>query len=274
MVLEPGSIRSKSRQGIEEPSLPQPDEALYNLSSRSFAGREIDSSTPASSASSADGCSGWGQPPRRSDPQRHRRSGCAPSTARKLSDAKSCSRGPTSGRSEMALSPPDALTRQAIPRPTMPNYGRGGSRMAEMRAIVPFLGAGSKASRQGRSCFVGGPAIRADAQEARAVANRTLRLQGTKTSLPLSQVEADPLRSMKGCRPRCFPLGGRLHASRQPLLGRRGIRAVLAIPARHRLAVQDRPGHGSASRSRSNMLSIPRCSVTASTLSTRATPRR
>lgn len=97
------------------------------------------------------------------------------------------------------LAPHDALVEAGYTTTDYANYGRGGSRMAELRAIIPFLGAGIQGlDKFGRAAFGGTALPAAMRKKLLPYMNRMLNLEGSKTSLPLSAAEAESFKySMK-----------------------------------------------------------------------------
>lgn len=90
------------------------------------------------------------------------------------------------------LAPHDALIEAGYTATDYANYGRGGSRMAELRAVVPFLGAAIQGLDKTIRASTGGGAMPAVVRKKLAPwINRTMKLEGTKTSLPLTKAEAE-----------------------------------------------------------------------------------
>lgn len=94
------------------------------------------------------------------------------------------------------LSEADAEAEASFASTDYANYGRGGSRMAEARAIIPFLGAGIQAlDKFGRAAFAGSAIGATIRKQVAPWMNRTLNLQGTKTSLPLTKAEGEAFKT-------------------------------------------------------------------------------
>lgn len=106
------------------------------------------------------------------------------------------------------LAPHDALVEAGYTTTDYANYGRGGSRMAELRAIIPFLGAGIQGlDKFGRAAF-GGTALPAlMRKQLMPYMNRMLNLEGSKTSLPLSKIEAESFKYSMKVQAAMFTLG-------------------------------------------------------------------
>lgn len=90
------------------------------------------------------------------------------------------------------LSEWDAMIEAGYSTSDYANYGRGGSKMAELRSIIPFLGASIQSLDKFGRMALAGEAIPAVFRKQFAPwINRTLNLQGNRTSLPLTNAEAN-----------------------------------------------------------------------------------
>lgn len=106
------------------------------------------------------------------------------------------------------LAPHDALVEAGYTTSDYANYGRGGSRMSELRAIIPFLGAGIQGlDKFGRAAFGGTALPAAMRKQLMPYMNRMLNLEGSKTSLPLSKAEAESFKYSMKVQAAMFTLG-------------------------------------------------------------------